>query len=62
LRSRLASVALRTSNGSWRSHTIELEQIEGKQEHGPVLVPVAQPVECRQAIITVGHCLAIDQA
>jgi hypothetical protein len=40
-------------------HTIELEQVE---EHNPVLTPVAQPVEGRQAIITTGHRFAIDQA
>jgi hypothetical protein len=28
---------------------VELQQIEGKQGHGPVGTPIAQPVERRQA-------------
>src|SRR5262245_41153516 len=31
--------------------TIKLNEVEGVEEHAPVIAPVAQPVEHRQAII-----------
>src|SRR5262249_56545998 len=34
--------------------TIKLNEVEGVEEHAPVIAPVAQPVEHRQAIIVAG--------
>ena len=39
---------------------IELEQVERKQKHPPVLAPVSQPVEHRQPIVITGDRLAVD--
>jgi hypothetical protein len=39
---------------------VEFEQIERIEEDAPVIAPVAQPVEHRQAIIVASYSLAID--
>jgi hypothetical protein len=41
---------------------VQLEQVEGEEEHGGVRAPVAQPVEARHAIVVAGDRLAVDQA
>ena len=40
---------------------IKFEQIEGVKEDAPVIAPVTQPVELRQAIIVASHGLTVDQ-
>src|SRR5262249_58333086 len=37
-------------------------QVEGVEEHAPVIAPVAQSVEHRQAIMVASYGLAIEQA
>jgi hypothetical protein len=44
-----------------KSSPSSLDQVEGVEEHAPVIAPVAQPVEYRQAIIVASYGLAIDQ-
>src|SRR5262249_41432437 len=41
--------------------TIKLNEVEGVEEHAPVIAPVAQPAKHRQAIIVPSDRLAIDQ-
>ena len=40
---------------------IELQQVEGKQEHSTILPPVAQSVEARQAIAVTSNRFPIEQ-
>jgi hypothetical protein len=41
---------------------VKFDQVEGVKEDAPVIAPVAQPVEHRQAIPITGNRLAVDQA
>jgi hypothetical protein len=41
---------------------VKLDQVKGVEEHAPVIAPVAQPVEYRQAVVITGHGLTVDQA
>ena len=61
-RSSLPSSSLRTSRGSGRrSWPLSSKQVEGEQEHGTILPPVAQPIEARQAIAITGNRFPIEQ-
>src|SRR5262249_50227991 len=42
--------------------TVQLDQIEGVQEHAGVMPPVAEAVETRHAVAVAGHSLTIDDA
>jgi hypothetical protein len=56
-------VALRTSSESRRrSSASKLHQVEGVEEHAPIVTPIAQAIENRQAVIAAGQGLPIDEA
>src|SRR5262249_49378272 len=42
--------------------TVQLDQIEGVEEHAGVVPPIADAVEARHAIALAGDCLAVDDA
>jgi hypothetical protein len=42
--------------------TVQLDQVEGLEEHAGVVPPIADSVEARHAIAVAGHSLTIDDA
>ena len=42
--------------------TVELDQVEGIEEHVRIMPPVADAIEARDAVLTASHRLAVDDA
>ena len=45
-----------------RTGWFQLDQVEGPHEDARVMVPIADAVEARDAIISARNCLAVDDA
>jgi len=60
LASNRISNTLRRSRLAPEIIAVKLKQVERVQKHPPVLAPVAQPVEHRQAVVIARYGLAID--
>jgi len=41
---------------------VQLDQVEGVQEHFAIVAPIANPIEHREAVLVAGNRLAVDDA